>query len=145
VAFVRAKTYQSKSYGQRIVYELVENMRASGRVRQRVVAYLGEYPTVEAALAALPDAIERCRAQAATAAAAAVEYLPHVQQEIAFSAWSDTLRGRQTQRRRCTGGPFGQCRKYREARARAEQYERWAVELERRLDRLRALQTARSA
>jgi hypothetical protein len=43
----------------RTYYYLVESYRESGKVHQRTLAYLGEYPTVEEALARLPQDIER--------------------------------------------------------------------------------------
>jgi len=53
VAFVRAK-----HQGDRTYYYLVETYREGGRVRQRALAYLGEYPKVEEAVAQLPRRIE---------------------------------------------------------------------------------------
>lgn len=45
MAFVRAKRQGDRSY-----YQLVENRREGGRVRQRVLAHLGHYPSLEAAI-----------------------------------------------------------------------------------------------
>jgi hypothetical protein len=57
VAFVRAK-----KRGDRTYHYLVESFRTSqGKVRHRTVAYLGEYATVDQALAELPLDIEECR------------------------------------------------------------------------------------
>jgi uncharacterized tellurite resistance protein B-like protein len=42
-------------------YYLVESYRENGKVHQRTLAYLGEYPTVEEALAGLPKEIEEWR------------------------------------------------------------------------------------
>jgi hypothetical protein len=61
--FIRAKTRKKLSWPDRqptssTYYYLVENYRENGRVRQRIIAYLGKYPTVEEALAGLPGEIE---------------------------------------------------------------------------------------
>lgn len=45
MAFVRAKRQGDRSY-----YQLVENRREGGRVRQRVLAHLGHYSSLEAAI-----------------------------------------------------------------------------------------------
>ena len=55
--FIRAK--RQKSWHRELTYYyLVESYRENGCVRQRTLAYLGEYPSVEAALAGLPQDIE---------------------------------------------------------------------------------------
>jgi len=59
--FVRAKRHAGKTY-----YSLVESRRKGGRVRQRTVCYLGQYPTVDAAVAGLRD--ERDAAERAAVA-----------------------------------------------------------------------------
>jgi hypothetical protein len=41
---------RTKRQGWRTYHYLVRNERVDGRVRQRVIAYLGKYPTVELAL-----------------------------------------------------------------------------------------------
>src|ERR1041384_249019 len=50
--YVRCKVRDGRAY-----HYLVTTERKGGRVRQRTVAYLGDYPTVAAALAKLPDEI----------------------------------------------------------------------------------------
>jgi len=57
MAFIREK--QGKT-GRRYFY-LVESARKGGKVRQKVVAYLGQYSTVEAALAGLPRDVDKWR------------------------------------------------------------------------------------
>lgn len=59
MAFVRTKTRNGK---QR--HHLVENYRKDGKVRQRTIAYLGEYPTVEVAIEQLVPEIQRRRQRA---------------------------------------------------------------------------------
>lgn len=54
MAFVRTKTRNGKRR-----YHLVENYREDGKVRQRTIAYLGEYPTIEAAIEGLTQEIQR--------------------------------------------------------------------------------------
>jgi len=56
MAFVRAK-----SSGGRTYYYLVETWREGGRIRQRSLAYLGKYFSLEDALAGLPDDIGKYR------------------------------------------------------------------------------------
>ncbi len=76
MAFVRAK-----HSGKRTYYQLVENRREDGKVRQKVLAYLGHYTSVEEALGALPVAIERNEKQAHEWAAKAevkLEQIPQV-------------------------------------------------------------------
>jgi hypothetical protein len=68
--FIRAKqhkkgpraTEEAERRGRdqvRTYYYLVESYRESGKVHQRTLAYLGEYPTVEEALMKLPVDIDR--------------------------------------------------------------------------------------
>jgi hypothetical protein len=56
--FIRAKHQKSRGR-ERTYYYLVESYRDNGRVRQKTLAYLGKYPSVEDALALLPQDIER--------------------------------------------------------------------------------------
>jgi hypothetical protein len=56
--FVRKKTTKSGT----TKHYLVESRREGGKVRQKVLAYLGEHPTAEARLAWLDEEVERlCR------------------------------------------------------------------------------------
>ena len=50
MAFVRRKTTPKGS----VKHYLVSAERVGGRVRQRTLAYLGDYPTVEAAVERVP-------------------------------------------------------------------------------------------
>jgi hypothetical protein len=56
--YVRAKRQKSRER-ERTYYYLVESYRENGRVRQRTLAYLGKYSSMEDALARLPQDIER--------------------------------------------------------------------------------------
>ncbi len=57
MTFVRSNTVNGNRY-----YWLVENYRDAGQVRQRRIAYLGRYPTVEAAICGLEAEIEAAEA-----------------------------------------------------------------------------------
>jgi hypothetical protein len=56
VAYVRKKKSKGKEY-----YQLVEGYREDGRVKQRVLAHLGDIPTVEGALRDWPERIDAFR------------------------------------------------------------------------------------
>jgi methionine salvage enolase-phosphatase E1 len=49
---------RTKKIGKRVKFYLVENAREGGKVKQKVLAYLGENETVEAAIAQLERWIE---------------------------------------------------------------------------------------
>ncbi len=51
MAYVREKKVRSKAGRVYTYYQLVENRRdpVDGKTRQRIVAYLGKYPSLEAA------------------------------------------------------------------------------------------------
>lgn len=51
--FVRRKVVKGKHY-----FQVVENNRVGGRVRQAILVSLGEWPTVAAARAAIPERIQ---------------------------------------------------------------------------------------
>jgi hypothetical protein len=51
--FVRKKVVKGKHY-----FQLVQNNRAAGRVRQTILASLGQWPTVTAAREAIPQSIQ---------------------------------------------------------------------------------------
>lgn len=55
-------------------YYLVESVRKDDRVEQRVLAYLGEYPTVQAAIKGLSAKIKELRAKAAKDSREAQKY-----------------------------------------------------------------------
>jgi hypothetical protein len=55
--FVRKKTTK----GGAVKHYLVECHREGGKVRQRVLCYLGDYATVEEALAGIAKEIKECR------------------------------------------------------------------------------------
>jgi len=60
MAFVRAK-----KQGERVYHYLVTSERIGHRVRQKTVAYLGRYPSLDAALSGLASEIERHTREAA--------------------------------------------------------------------------------
>ncbi len=64
--FVRAK-----QQGGRVYHYLVTAERCGGRVQQKTVAYLGDYPSVEAALEGLPAEIAKLKEEAHECAAKA--------------------------------------------------------------------------
>src|ERR671910_2686675 len=57
--FARVKTSRGNEYLQ-----LVENYRDGGRVRQRLVLYVGHYPSIDDALQRLPREISALRGRA---------------------------------------------------------------------------------
>ncbi len=57
MTFVRSNTVNGNRY-----YSLVETYRDAGQVRQRRIAYLGRYPTVEAAICGLEAELEAAEA-----------------------------------------------------------------------------------
>jgi len=63
MSFVRAKSYPAtgryRSSDQRTYYYLVESHRDGEKVRQRTLAYLGVYPSLEAAILGITDLIPR--------------------------------------------------------------------------------------
>ena len=59
MAFVTRKRVNGYEY-----YQLVESYRENGKERQRTLAHLGEYPTVEAAIEAFKRCIEHFREMA---------------------------------------------------------------------------------
>jgi hypothetical protein len=63
MAFVRRKRTRRGI----VCFCLVENARGGGKVRQRVLAYLGNFPTAERALEELPKEIDRARLRGALA------------------------------------------------------------------------------
>lgn len=56
MAFVRKKRVGKYAY-----YQVVENRRIEGKVRQKVLLHLGRHPTVDEALDAWPREIQRLR------------------------------------------------------------------------------------
>ncbi len=60
-----------KQQGGRVYHYLVAAERSGGRVRQKTVAYLGDYPSVEAALEGLPAEIAKLKEEAHECAARA--------------------------------------------------------------------------
>ncbi len=53
MAYVRTKRVGNREY-----YQLVESRRVDGKPRQTVLAHLGRYPDVDAAIADLPRRID---------------------------------------------------------------------------------------
>jgi hypothetical protein len=56
MAFVRKKRVKGYEY-----YQVVENYRGDGKVRQRMLEHLGGYPTVEAAIDDLSNLLREYR------------------------------------------------------------------------------------
>lgn len=56
MAYVRKKRVKGYEY-----YQLVESYRENGKVRQRMLEHLGEYPTVQAAIEGYSRAVEHYR------------------------------------------------------------------------------------
>jgi hypothetical protein len=112
--FVRTK--KTPSGLASTVYSLVECYREDGRVRQRVLCYLGEFPTVEEALAGLADLARTHRELAA-----------RLREKADGLDWA------------------GHRREIKYHRHVAESCERWARHYEARLAKLRAVLAERSA
>ena len=53
MAYVRKKKLKGQEY-----YQLVEGRRENGKVKQRVLCHLGQYPTVDVALERIPFLIK---------------------------------------------------------------------------------------
>ncbi len=53
MAYVRKKKVKGEEY-----YQLVEGRRENGKVKQRVLCHLGQYPTVDVALERIPFLIK---------------------------------------------------------------------------------------
>jgi hypothetical protein len=128
--FVRKKVSKGGTY-----YYLVQSRRAGGKVRQKVVAYLGTYATVQEALEKIPAEVERLRQRAADYRASAEDARRRV------SASAIKANGGEVPRRNRPGLPLRRnpAGWYWIWRGRAESYERRAAELQRRLHALRAL------
>ena len=64
MAFIRAKQRRGKDGRVLTYYQLVENRRERGRVRQHVLAYPGTHPTLAALIAAEEEELRQWEAQA---------------------------------------------------------------------------------
>ncbi len=61
----RSSVYvRAKQQGGRVYHYLVATERVGNRVKQKTIAYLGEHPTVKAALESLPKEIEKAKEEA---------------------------------------------------------------------------------
>lgn len=89
MAYVTKKTVKGREY-----YQLVESRRVEGKPRQRVLAHLGEFTSLEAALEELPDRIESLRREAAENRERAVDRLDA--SESARGREMDKIFGRET-------------------------------------------------
>ena len=129
--YVRAKTQRGRAY-----HYLVTAERQGGRVRQKTVAYLGEYPNIATALAGLSAQIEMLNRNALRFSQKA----DHVKGKMP-AAWLERNGGDVPPRRPRPGVKFaynlvGQYWTWREF---AERNERRARELSARLRKLKAL------
>jgi len=88
--FVRAKRQ-----GERVYHYLVASERQGGQVRQKTVAYLGEYPTIQAALEALPNEITKLREESKVCAMRA-----DATRQQMHPAWIERNHGEVPRRRR---------------------------------------------
>jgi hypothetical protein len=62
MAYVRKKRVKAKKHVKVYeYYQLVESYRENGKVRQRMLVHLGEYPTVEAAIEGVSRLLKRYR------------------------------------------------------------------------------------
>ncbi len=122
--FVRAKQQSGRSY-----YYLVTNARQGRKVHQRTLAYLGEYPSVEAALTGLSAHITRHQHEAlkyyAGAAAAKRQLPPNFIEE---NHWCS----------RNSPASY-HAKRYQKSREAAEFHQRRSHELHERLSKLKAL------
>ena len=50
MAFIRCRTSKTQRYGETRSHQLIETYREDGKVKQRVLANLGDRPTVDEAL-----------------------------------------------------------------------------------------------
>jgi hypothetical protein len=134
--FVRKKVVKGGTY-----YYLVQSGRAGGKVRQKVVAYLGTYATVQEALEKIPAEVERLRQRAADYRARAED----ARRQVSPSAIK--ANGGEVPRRHRPGlplrrNPAGWYWIWRDG---AESYERRAAGLQHRLHALQALARDRGA
>ncbi len=123
--FIRAKRQ-----GERTYYYIVRSERVGGRVRQKTIAYLGEYPTIEAALESLPLEIAKVKEEARRCSVKADEIRNRMN-----PAWIERNNGevpRPAFRRRCS------FRNYWRYHKRVEVCEQRASEMSARLAKLRA-------
>src|SRR4051794_4765009 len=65
--FIRTKQRRRADGTTRLDYQVVENYRDGGRVRQRVLLHLQQYPTLEAAAAEWPAELAAWEADVETA------------------------------------------------------------------------------
>lgn len=109
-----------KKQGGRTYHYLVVNQRQRGRIKQFIIAYLGLYPTVQAALEGLQSRIEYCEEEAR-------RYKLLVQQNAALEG-----------QRAARGSPmFPSVFRYNHAKCFAVKYDREASERRERLAKLR--------
>jgi hypothetical protein len=134
VAFVRTKRVGGGEY-----FQLVENYREGGKVRQRVLAHLGRYPTVEAAIEESERGLEWQRSRAERDRARAQSELDY------WRSW----RGAEAEIPRPVPGErvlwWRSQRQYWDALDRADKGERRAAALEEKLTTLRALMASGKA
>ena len=122
-------------------YYLVSCVREGGKVRQRTLAYLGAYPTVDAALQGIPDEVARLQGQAAKFARGA-----EAKKAQCIPAWLDRFGGEVPRPGTHGSACFRRiCSKYWLWMGRAAWYEGRARELSERLVKLQELRASGAA
>ncbi len=119
---------------------LVANKRVGSKVRQKTIAYLGEYATLDQAIEGLFDAISTGETKAAELWAEVEKW----KQQIPFGACLCPKRdGVPIYVTRSSGNyNHDPARRYWRARREAESYERWARSTKARLEKLRDIKAA---
>lgn len=144
MAFVRKKRVNGREY-----YQLVENYREDGKVRQRMLVHLGPYPTVEAAIEAHEQGAEYKRGLAGEYQARATAALEDYRQYRAYfrERWPDEpdLGGPDMPRRPFRYEQSGREWRYWRAADTAAQLTGEAEAHERKLSALRALMASGKA
>ncbi len=131
MAYVRRKQVKGRTY-----YQVVETYRDGDKVRQRVLVHIGEYPTVEEALAGLAEDTERWRGYASRSRIAAQQCLVASESfRQKYHAGVMPPRPKRTHHY----GPWAAVCQYWDASACAEKYDKHADGLTERLNKLRAV------
>lgn len=139
MSYVRVKRVKGKEYRQ-----LVESYREDGKPRQRVIAHLGQYPSLEAALEDLPHRIADYRSRAAAWCSQALSEIDKtVWPGSRHALWSERIQcGEQVPRPRRGGGGQKPYSRYWQLIDMADFYERRANLMDEKLRKLRAVREA---
>ncbi len=133
--FVRCKVRDGRAY-----HYLVATERRGGRVRQKTVAYLGDYPSAEAALERLPAEIASLREEAHECAARADRLRLYL--GSAFLAERGGEVPRNTRKLSCSQYAHKVCGEYWDKRDRAERCDELSRQKSALLRKLRAVRSA---